>query len=228
MPQNVHFKLGQSGNYKYSADIPVGTGQYQGVTVSLNSWSGLNTVEADPHHRSWTLVDNATNRVVDTTNVSAFVKSQVIGFGYMFSQSMNFKGRFRTSGMGNKIRRKRSSLDFSAELLFAPVIRVYDRFGNNDIDANTKIHPFNVTKEAGAFDDATVAKYYFKDIQKSRVGWRFQAEMTKGIINYRFEFGSRPGLSTYLNQENEKSKFYERPLNRMYLQMGIGIGIGAL
>lgn len=211
-----NFKLGQDGEMKYSANVPITAGTLTGLTGSVSINKRMHTESNSPSH-NWTVTEiaNPSNTIGQSVATTVFV--QQFGIGLFMSRSINFKGRFflhtKNGGKSRMIRRKRSSMDVAIEYLIAPVITVAET-------------PLLV---GGKGDADIVNKYRIDNVNKKYTGWRIQTHVRKGIFAIYMEIGGRPGV--YFNMTDDKPsdiKVYLRPMNGFFIRMGLGIGIGTL
>jgi hypothetical protein len=227
-PVNVSKKLytytfSQGGNnYKrtYSANFPVMASTYQCFTASIGQSHRYYTQGFDSAARSFNIEDAGGNVVHKRATLG--YSTMTLSFGYTYSQGLKFKGRVYSNIEGSrrkKIVRSKSIIDMSAEILYGITVADKNIIGIND-GSGVK------------YDDNLVNQYKITSagVNKSNLGFRFAADLKKSIFSIKMEMGSRPGIThDYKNGtarvENDK---WVRGFSRAYLQMGVGIGIGAL
>lgn len=164
-------------------------------------------------------------------NISKVSNAQGISFGFVATTNQKARYRFHyrvkendvdVNGLGNydvratdriykrgtKIGRVNSSIDFAMEFLYSPIV-LLDK-------------PQYLQKS----QTDTTGKLV--DIKKKNFGFRFRAEVRKGIVSMRYEVGLRPGVKARVGGIDGEDNVATRLMGGAYVLVGLGIGIGAL
>ncbi|MCC7302373.1 MAG: hypothetical protein IT233_07005 [Bacteroidia bacterium] len=216
-PRTETKKFGSEGGYEYSGSYTVGVGTYTGITGSVSMVNRTFTNPQDTLFRSWELHYLPTDSIwQDTKNVGAQVTMMQFSFGFAYSSSQHYKGRYKITFPStikkSGIIRKNNAIDLSMEMLYAPVISV----GKTPLAVDT------LTQEN------SLQQFELKNINLKHFGFRFQVEARSGIFGFRTEFGFRPGVKHLASQNVPNPKFGDKLGSRIYLQLGIGLSFGAL
>lgn len=209
----------------YSANFNVMASTYLALTGSVSQSHRYYFQKFDTAGRSFKIYD------VTSGNQNQVYKRAQIGFstftwsaGIFYSTGMKFKGKAFATLEGHhrkKTVRAKSIIDLAAEVLVGTTIA--DEKPTGIFESGT-----------WKYDTAIVNRYALIGgkgaVNKKNLGWRFQINMKKGIIGYRVEMGVKPGIDFDYSNNNAKveNEWLVKRMNRAYLNMGIGIAIGAL
>lgn len=226
-----YYEGSQKYQRTYTANFNVMGSTYTGLTGSVSQSHRYYGQQKDSAGRSFALYDK------NDANKTRVYKRAQIGYstfmwsvGLYYSSGMKFKGKAYATLEGlhkRKTVRVKTIIDMSAELLVGKTIADKNIIGVYD-NGSWKYDSALVNKyEIMSFDGKKTGN---DAVQMRNLGWRIQLNMKKGWWGFRTEMGVKPGIDFDYSQNGAKAEndWLVKRLNRAYLMMGIGFGIGAL